>query len=139
MMALRSKFRPEFLNRIDEFVTFNSLEMGQLVNIVNLELEKVVKRLTDKKLSLSITDGAREWLAQLGYDPVYGARPLKRTIQREVETPLAKGILGGDYNNCSGVLIDAKPGDAKLTITGVMDVKSTSTASQVTDDKNIMQ
>jgi len=162
MMALRSKFRPEFLNRIDEFVTFNSLEMSQLVNIVNLELEKVVKRLSDKKLSLSITDGAREWLAQLGYDPVYGARPLKRTIQREVETPLgktyissltysrihllthsytAKGILGGDYNNCSGVLIDAKPGDSKLTITGVIDVKSSNSNSvaQITDEKNIMQ
>ena len=67
--------------------------MSQLVNIVNLELEKVVKRLGDKKLSLSITDGAREWLAQLGYDPVYGARPLKRTIQREVETPLGKSNI----------------------------------------------
>jgi len=139
MMALRSKFRPEFLNRIDEFVTFNSLEMGQLVNIVNLELEKVVKRLTEKKLSLSITEGAREWLAERGYDHVYGARPLKRTIQREVETPLAKGILGGDYNNCSGVLIDAKPGDSKLSITGVAGIKSDSSVSQVTDDSNIMQ
>ena len=97
MEALRSRFRPEFLNRIDEFVTFNSLGMEQLVPIVSLELEKVANRLTDRKLTLSVTDSAKQWLGELGFDPSYGARPLKRTIQREVETPIAKAILGGKY------------------------------------------
>ena len=97
MEALRSRFRPEFLNRIDEFVTFNSLGMEQLVPIVSLELDKVATRLTDRKLTLSVTDSAKQWLGELGFDPSYGARPLKRTIQREVETPIAKAILGGKY------------------------------------------
>eukprot|EP00598_Pedospumella_elongata_P011640 CAMPEP_0185007566 /NCGR_PEP_ID=MMETSP1098-20130426/87435_1 /TAXON_ID=89044 /ORGANISM="Spumella elongata, Strain CCAP 955/1" /LENGTH=889 /DNA_ID=CAMNT_0027535913 /DNA_START=138 /DNA_END=2807 /DNA_ORIENTATION=- len=119
MNALRRQFRPEFLNRIDEFVTFNSLGMEQLVPIVSLELEKVNKRLADRKLALQATDGAKQWLAVTGYDPAYGARPIKRTIQREVETPIAKGILGGMYPAKSTVLLDAKPGDAELTITSV--------------------
>jgi ATP-dependent Clp protease ATP-binding subunit ClpB len=119
MMALRQKFKPEFLNRIDEFVTFNSLGMEQLVPIVGLELAKVGKRLMDRGLLLSATDGAKEWLAELGHDPTYGARPIKRTIQREVETPIAKGILGGKYPPKSTVLIDARHGDPALTITSV--------------------
>jgi ATP-dependent Clp protease ATP-binding subunit ClpB len=94
MGALKQKFKPEFLNRIDEFVTFNSLGVDQLIPIVSLELEKVALRLHDRKLSLAVTDSAKGWLANSGYDPAYGARPLKRTIQREVETPVAQGILG---------------------------------------------
>jgi len=97
MDILKQRFRPEFLNRIDEFVTFKALGMEQLASIVDLEMRKVGKRLDDKKLALSVTDGAKAWLAEEGYDPVFGARPLKRTIQREVETPLARGILAGKY------------------------------------------
>lgn len=121
MGALRRQFRPEFLNRIDEFVTFNSLGMEQLVPIVSLELEKVNLRLGDRGLRLSATEGAKQWLAERGHDPAYGARPLKRTIQREVETPIAKGILRGDYQKGSTVMIDARSGDASLTITPVFD------------------
>ena len=124
MDALRARFRPEFLNRIDEFVTFNSLAMDQLVPIVGLELEKVATRLTDKKLHLQVTDGAKQWLGELGFDPSYGARPLKRTIQREVETPIAKAILAGKYPPGSTILIDARPGDSELSITSVYDVVS---------------
>jgi ATP-dependent Clp protease ATP-binding subunit ClpB len=124
MDALRARFRPEFLNRIDEFVTFNSLAMDQLVPIVGLELEKVAARLTDKKLLLQVTDGAKQWLGELGFDPSYGARPLKRTIQREVETPIAKAILAGKYPPGSTILIDARPGDSELSITSVYDVVS---------------
>lgn len=144
MTALKAKFKPEFLNRIDEFVTFNPLGMGQLTSIVKLELEKVASRLRERKLILSVTDGGREWLAQLGYDPVYGARPLKRTIQREVETPIAKGILAGDYSLSTGILIDAKQGDKVLSITGVADVTDIKDAVQIplstsSDNENIMQ
>lgn len=104
MSAMRAKFKPEFLNRIDEFVTFSPLGMDQLTSIVELELQKVALRLKERKLSLSVTDGAKAWLAEAGYDPVYGARPLKRTIQREVETPIAKGILGGEYVDSASIV-----------------------------------
>jgi len=120
--ALKQKFRPEFLNRIDEFVNFNSLEVEQLVPIVSIELEKVNARLVEKKLRLSATDGAKQWLAKLGYDPAYGARPLKRTIQRQVETPIAKRILGGTFSAGSTIMLDAKEGDSELTISSVVDV-----------------
>lgn len=123
MMALKQRFRPEFLNRIDEFVTFNSLSMNELVPIVSIELGKVSKRLEEKNLHLVATDGAKAWLANAGFDPTYGARPLKRTIQREVETTIAKGILGGKYSPDSTILLDARPGDTELTITAVADAK----------------
>merc|ERR1711967_102282 len=97
MEALRAQFRPEFLNRIDEFVTFKSLGVEQLKPIVSLEMNRVASRLKDRNVDINITDGAKEHLARIGYDPVYGARPLKRTIQREIETPLAKRILAGDF------------------------------------------
>jgi len=91
---------------------------------VGLELAKVATRLTDKRLSLQVTDGAKQWLGELGFDPSYGARPLKRTIQREVETPIAKAILAGKYPPGSTILIDARPGDSELSITSVYDVVS---------------
>jgi len=119
MAALQAKFRPEFLNRIDEFVTFKSLGREQLAGIVSIELERVSKRLIDRELTLSVTEGAKAWLAERGYDPVYGARPLKRTIQREVETPVAKMLLAGSFPSGSAVFLDARPGDPRLTITSV--------------------
>jgi ATP-dependent Clp protease ATP-binding subunit ClpB len=125
MNALKQKFRPEFLNRIDEFVNFNSLEMEQLTPIVSLELEKVRARLKARELKLEATEGAKSWLAARGYDPVYGARPLKRTIQREVGTPLAKGILAGKYPLGSTVMLDASEGDSQLTITSAIDAEET--------------
>jgi ATP-dependent Clp protease ATP-binding subunit ClpB len=145
--ALKLKFRPEFLNRIDEFVNFNPLGMEQLVPIVSLELNKVNKRLEDKKLRLTATEGAKTWLATVGYDPAYGARPIKRTIQREVETPMSKGILGGKYPAGSTLLIDAKPGDGQLTITVVTDaevgesqnVHGETAIPALASDNNIMQ
>ena len=151
MAALRSRFRPEFLNRIDEFVTFRPLELEQMVPIVGLELQKVAKRLEDRKLGLSVTDGAKLWLAELGYDPIYGARPLKRTIQREVETHIAKGILGGKYSPGSTLLVHADKGDIALTITPVLDFDNNNNNNNTadlaagkgiittTDEENIMQ
>ena len=150
LTALKQRFRPEFLNRIDEFVTFNSLTMDELVPIVSLELAKVNNRLADRSLSLTATEGAQAWLASRGYDPSYGARPLKRTIQREVETPIAKGILANKFQKGSTLLIDAKPGDPQLTISVALDVQeakvegdygsATSTSSGLNfDQENVMQ
>ena len=145
--ALKQRFRPEFLNRIDEFVTFKSLGMEQIIPIVGLELQKVNKRLLAKKLSLKATDRAKEWLARRGYDPSYGARPLKRTIQREVETPIAKMMLGNLFPEGSTVLVDAAPDSDKLQITAVHsgDIDVSGSSSKKTEDigvdfdENIMQ
>jgi ATP-dependent Clp protease ATP-binding subunit ClpB len=106
--VLKARFRPEFLNRIDEFVTFNHLGIEQMKPIVGLELQKVSKRLHDRQVGLEASDKAKEWLADRGFDPVYGARPLKRAIQREVETPLAKLMLSGKVKAGNAVDLDVE-------------------------------
>jgi ATP-dependent Clp protease ATP-binding subunit ClpB len=95
--ALRGHFRPEFLNRLDETIIFHSLRQEELRQIVELQVQRLAKRLEDKKMALQLNADALDWLAGVGYDPVYGARPLKRAIQRELETPIAKGILAGQF------------------------------------------
>ena len=105
--ALRAHFRPEFLNRLDDQIIFHSLRRDELRQIVSLQVERLRQRLSDRKLSLSISEGATDWLANAGYDPVYGARPLKRAIQRELETPIAKAILAGRYAEGATVHVDA--------------------------------
>jgi ATP-dependent Clp protease ATP-binding subunit ClpB len=98
MEAMRANFRPEFLNRIDEIIIFHSLKSEQLREIVKLQVQRLEQRLVERKLALKLSDEALDWLAQVGYDPVYGARPLKRAIQRELETPIAKAILRGEFH-----------------------------------------
>ncbi|PMB00693.1 ATP-dependent chaperone ClpB [Fischerella thermalis CCMEE 5268] len=98
MEAMRANFRPEFLNRIDEIIIFHSLQSEQLREIVKLQVQRLEQRLVERKLALKLSDEALDWLAQVGYDPVYGARPLKRAIQRELETPIAKAILRGEFH-----------------------------------------
>jgi ATP-dependent Clp protease ATP-binding subunit ClpB len=104
--TLRTQFRPEFLNRVDELIIFHSLRKDQLRNIVKLQVKRLEKRLQERKISLKLADVALDLLAEVGYDPVYGARPLKRTIQRELETTLAKGILRGDFNDGDTIFVD---------------------------------
>jgi ATP-dependent Clp protease ATP-binding subunit ClpB len=106
MDALRRTFRPEFLNRIDEVVIFQSLKLEDLVKIVNLELDQLRKALAERHLDLEITPAARRALAEQGYDPVYGARPLKRLIQRQIVNPVALGILKGEYRDGQVVEVD---------------------------------
>ena len=106
--ALRSHFRPEFLNRIDDTIIFHSLRRDELRQIVALQVERLRQRLNERKLELNISEEATDWLANAGYDPVYGARPLKRAIQRELETPIAKAILAGAYEEGSSVQIQVK-------------------------------
>ena len=104
--ALRSHFRPEFLNRIDDTIIFHSLRRDELRQIIGLQVERLRQRLSERKLDLNISEEATDWLANAGYDPVYGARPLKRAIQRELETPIAKAILAGAYEEGSSVQIE---------------------------------
>jgi ATP-dependent Clp protease ATP-binding subunit ClpB len=112
--ALRGHFRPEFLNRLDETIIFHSLRQEELRQIVELQVQRLAQRLEDKKLGLALNADALDWLAGVGYDPVYGARPLKRAIQRELETPIAKGILAGQFSggHTIGVDVDAQ-GDSR--------------------------
>ncbi len=106
MDTMRNSFRPEFLNRIDEIIIFHPLQRQQLRQIVQLQIQHLVERLADRKMSLKLTDGAVDFLAEVGFDPVYGARPLKRAIQRELETQIAKGILRGEFNEGDTVFVD---------------------------------
>ena len=104
--VLRQQFRPEFLNRVDEIVVFHSLSREQLKQIVDIQLERLRARLAERHIVLDLTDEAREYLAAVGYDPQYGARPLKRAIQKELETPLGKLLLKGEVNDGQKVLVD---------------------------------
>jgi len=109
--AMRETFRPEFLNRIDEIVEFEPLTREQIGEIVELQLEHLRARLAERGLSLELTDAAKEHLAEAGWDPTYGARPLKRAIQRQVENPLALRLLEGEFAEGDTVRVDAKDGE----------------------------
>jgi ATP-dependent Clp protease ATP-binding subunit ClpA len=109
-LQLREHFRPEFLNRVDEVIVFSPLDEEQLREIVSLLLTGVEQRLAEAQIGLEVTDAARALVAREGYDPVYGARPLRRAIQRSIENPLAKRILGGEFSAGSTVRIDAHDG-----------------------------
>lgn len=112
---LRRHFRPEFLNRVDEIIVFQALTLEDLSHIVDIQLERLRKRLDERRINLELTDEARLHLAKVGYDPVYGARPLKRTIQREIETPLSRLILKGEVKDNSTVEVGV--GDGAITFT----------------------
>ena len=106
--ALRAHFRPEFLNRLDETIIFHSLRADELRHIVDLQVQRLAQRLAERKIQLELSAQASDWLATAGYDPVYGARPLKRAIQRELETPIAKAILAGRYSEGSTAAVDVE-------------------------------
>ncbi len=108
MEAMRSSFRPEFLNRLDELIIFHSLQKSELRNIVQLQVDRLRQRLTDRKMSLKLSSSALDFLAEVGYDPVFGARPLKRAIQRELETQIAKAILRGDFSDGDTIFVDVQ-------------------------------
>jgi len=118
MGAMKAAFRPEFLNRVDEYVIFDSLRKDQLREIVRLELRKVTARLAEKEIQLKVAEDALDHVAEVGFDPVYGARPMKRAIQREFETPLAKALIGGEYP--PGSVVEAKmSGDGQLAFEAI--------------------
>ena len=103
---VRQAFRPEFLNRVDEIIVFHPLGKDEIAEIVDIQLRLLQQRLADRKLTVTLTPGAREYLATKGYDPSYGARPLKRLIQREVQDALAMKLLAGEIREGDAVLID---------------------------------
>jgi ATP-dependent Clp protease ATP-binding subunit ClpB len=107
MAAVRAHFKPEFLNRVDEIVMFHRLSEQHIARIVDLQVELLGKRLADRGLGLELTDAARAWVAKVGYDPDFGARPLKRVLQREVADPIALALLKGEYHDGDTILVDA--------------------------------
>jgi ATP-dependent Clp protease ATP-binding subunit ClpC len=115
MGAVKKTFRPEFLNRLDEIIVFHELTEEQLRNIVDLLVEDLQKRLAERKLGVEITDEAKSWLTKVGFDPIYGARPLRRAIERYVENPLSTKVLQGEFKEGDTIVVDLK-GDA-LTFT----------------------
>lgn len=119
MAVVNASFKPEFLNRLDEIVLFDALSVDELARIVELHVDELTKRLHDRRLILEVTDGARAWLAMSGYDPAYGARPLRRLVQREIGDRLAKEILAGEIVDGDTVLVDTAADVDELTIEGL--------------------
>jgi len=114
MQALHGHFKPEFLNRVDDIIVFRPLGKEQLVKIIELRLEDVRRLLADRKISLELTDGAKELLFTQGYDPTFGARPLKRAVQHLVQDPLAMKILDGEILHGDHVIVDADKKAGKM-------------------------
>jgi ATP-dependent Clp protease ATP-binding subunit ClpB len=106
MDALQQHFRPEFLNRIDEVIFFHSLNIAHMTKIIDIQIRSLLKRLEDRKIHVELTEGAKRYLVAEGYDLRYGARPLKRTLQRQVLDPLALRVLQGDFGEGDHVLVD---------------------------------
>ena len=111
--GLKRTFRPEFLNRIDEIIIFHNLTKEHVKQIVDLQMAEIEERLEDQGLSVELTDAARNWLAEEGYDPQFGARPLRRTLQKHVESPLSKQVLGGQFH--AGDVVVVNVADGQLT------------------------
>jgi ATP-dependent Clp protease ATP-binding subunit ClpB len=110
MEAVRQHFRPELLNRIDNVIIFHPLGVAQIEQIVTIQLQGLRRRLAERKISLELTPAAAALLAREGFDPVYGARPLKRTIQREIVQPLAMRLLQGEFQDGDTVVLDVEGG-----------------------------
>jgi len=122
--AMKDNFRPEFLNRIDEYVIFNSLSKKDLRKIVQLETRRLENRLGERQIRLALSEAALDFLAEVGFDPVYGARPLKRTIQRELETVVARGILAGEFSDGDTIVVDIM--HERLDVRKAIDAAATS-------------
>jgi len=116
MRELRTHFRPEFLNRVDDIVLFKPLRLEEIERIVDLQTEDLRRRLTDRGVRLELTEAAREHVARQGYDPVYGARPLKRFLQHELESRIARALVAGEVTDGSLVRVDAKDGHLAVEI-----------------------
>jgi ATP-dependent Clp protease ATP-binding subunit ClpB len=118
MSTLQSHFRPEFLNRVDEIVMFKPLTLGEIERIVDLQLEELRVRLADMRITLEVTAEARRFIADQGFDPAYGARPLRRYISREVETQVGRALLRGDTSDGGTISVDVVDGEITVTASG---------------------
>jgi len=115
--SLKRTFRPEFLNRIDEVIVFNALTRENVMAIVDLQMAEIEERLADQQIHVELTDAARAWLAEKGYDTTFGARPLRRVLQRYVESPLSQRLLAGSFTAGDVVVVDHDPQTDELTFT----------------------
>jgi ATP-dependent Clp protease ATP-binding subunit ClpB len=116
MEVVRAHFRPEFLNRLDEIILFHRLDQQHMAPIVEIQVARVQKLLKDRKIELDLTDAAKRWLGRVGYDPVYGARPLKRAVQRYLQDPLAEKLLAGEIPDGSTVKVDEGEGALNIAV-----------------------
>jgi ATP-dependent Clp protease ATP-binding subunit ClpB len=112
--VVRASFKPEFLNRLDEIVVFDALTRDELAHIVDLQLALLEKRLAVRRITIDVTEAARTWLAETGYDPAYGARPLRRLIQSAIGDALAKLLIGGEITDGGKVTVDVHDGELSL-------------------------
>jgi ATP-dependent Clp protease ATP-binding subunit ClpC len=129
--ALKAAFRPEFLNRIDEIIMFSPLSLEQMEQIVILQMKEVQDRLNDHNITVQLTDAARSWLAKEGYDPAFGARPLRRAIQKHVESPLSVELLGGKFKDGAEVVVDVDPQENKIVFSSSAGVKKRKSKQEV--------
>ncbi len=113
---LRKNFKPEFLNRVDEIVVFDALTMDNLKDIVDIQTERLKQRLKEQRVEIKITDEAKTYLARKGYNPSFGARPLKRLIQNEIETPIAYMVIEGRVKEGSKITVDARDDDLDFAV-----------------------
>ena len=129
MSVVQASFKPEFLNRLDDIIIFEALSKEELGEIVEIQLARIAQRLTDRRLSLEVTDAARSWLADEGYDPAYGARPLRRLVQREIGDRLARMLLAGDVLDGQKVVVDKADASDGLTLRAEGEAHTPSAAS----------
>jgi ATP-dependent Clp protease ATP-binding subunit ClpC len=129
--ALKGAFRPEFLNRIDEIITFSPLSLEQMESIVDLQMKEVRERLSERGLNVELTMEAKEWLAHEGFDPAFGARPLRRALQKHVESPLSVSLLSGEFKNSETILVDVDREANKLVFRPVSEGIPASSIRQV--------
>jgi ATP-dependent Clp protease ATP-binding subunit ClpB len=123
MAAVRAAFKPEFINRLDDVLIFDALSPEQLVTIVDIALKSLNKRLEARRLTLDVTPKAKEWLAERGFDPLYGARPLRRLVQQAIGDQLAKALLAGDVRDGDTVIVDVAGDGESLTVSAAVDAE----------------
>jgi ATP-dependent Clp protease ATP-binding subunit ClpB len=116
MNAVRTAFKPEFLNRLDDVIVFSALSTAELTEIVSLQISRLAARLSSRRLTLTVTDAAKDWLALTGFDPVYGARPLRRLVQSAIGDQLARSLLSGEITDGDEVLVDLDPESDSLSV-----------------------
>ena len=114
--ALRQNFKPEFLNRIDEIIVFHTLTQEQVTEIVDLQMKEIADRLGEHDIVIELTDAARTWLAEQGFDPAFGARPLRRTLQKRVESPLSVKLLKGEFKESDIIVVDYNEEDGLIFV-----------------------
>ena len=114
MAKLQATMRPELINRLDEIIVFNSLSQSDMAGIVNIQLKELSNRLANRQIQISFDDSIKNWLCDIGYDPVYGARPLKRAIQKNLEDKIAKAIISGEITSDKSVMMLHKDGEVSF-------------------------